>query len=361
MNNEPNIPGDVQVSVITPTKNRRELLRETIASVQNQSFSAWEHIIIDDGSEDGTEQDVRNLAAADSRIQYFPRTGSVAGANACRNQGLAAARADLIVFLDSDDVLRPTCLQKRTAIMHQNQDVDFVVFAAGIFCKNTGDLPGRYHPMDPGDDLLRFLSHECIWQTTGPIWRKNFLEHLGGFDEELLSMQDLELHVRALSRQPKYLLFKDVDHDIRGHADSTRTSTRHFADTEFFRGAEVARAKLAEILRSQGLLTWSRRRALAGLCFATAERWARFGDAQTAAAVWSKGCRNLGEPWSLWVTGTVALYVVRVLPNEKRIVGRALNKWKGIVRFRQEPKLIPARGSNRNARQDPAHSACISR
>jgi teichuronic acid biosynthesis glycosyltransferase TuaG len=49
---------DPVISVITPTKNRLALLCETIDSVQAQTFSAWEHIIVDDGSEDGTEEEV---------------------------------------------------------------------------------------------------------------------------------------------------------------------------------------------------------------------------------------------------------------------------------------------------------------
>lgn len=328
------------VAIVTPTKNRLPLLCEAIDTVQAQTLSAWEHIVVDDGSEDGSIAEVERRTALDPRIRLIKRVGSASGANVCRNIGIRAARARYIVFLDSDDVLRPHCLEKRTWIMQCNQDLDFAVFPAGIFHQRVGDLPGVYHPMEPADDLLRFLSHECVWEITGPIWRKAFLELLGGFDESLLSMQDLELHVRALSRRPRYVFFEDVDHDIRGHSDPARTSSRHFFDMNFFGGAEIARAKLAEAVRSQGLLTWSRRRALTGMCFAAAERWARFGDGTTATTVWSKGCRDLGEPWWMWIAGSAALCAVRAFPNEQRVVDRALNKWKGIVRFRQEPKLM---------------------
>jgi glycosyltransferase involved in cell wall biosynthesis len=329
------------VSVITPTKNRLALLIETMDSVAAQSLADWEHIIVDDGSDDGTAEEVGRRAAADPRVRYLARSGSKTGANVCRNQGVSAAEAQLVIFLDSDDLLDPHCLKRRVEIMQRNADLDFAVFSSGLFQRQAGDLPGVYHPMEPGDDLLRFLSHECIWQTTGPIWRKPFLEYLGAFDESLLSMQDLELHVRALSNRPRYVHIKEIDNDIRSHSDSGRTSTRHFSDVNFFYNAEIVRAKLVEVVRSRGLLTWSRRRALTGLCFATAERWARFGNARTAAAVWSKGRRDLSEPWLIWATGFIALCAVRAFPGEEGIVSRALNKWKGIVRFRQEPKLMP--------------------
>ena len=62
------------ICVITPTKNRIKLLCEAIDSVQRQSFDAWEHLIVDDGSDDGTNEEVTKRAAADSRIRYIRRT-----------------------------------------------------------------------------------------------------------------------------------------------------------------------------------------------------------------------------------------------------------------------------------------------
>ena len=96
------------VAVITPTKNRLKLLCETMDSVQQQSFDAWEHIVVDDG----TCQEV-SRSASDSRIRYMRRTGDKSGANVCRNIGIAESSAEFIVFLDSDDLLRPQCLKDR--------------------------------------------------------------------------------------------------------------------------------------------------------------------------------------------------------------------------------------------------------
>ena len=125
------------VSVVTPTKNRRALLGETMDSVQRQSLDAWEHIIVDDGSDDGTAEEVRGRAMADPRLRYLLRTGQRAGANVCRNQGLAAANADLIVFLDSDDVLEPHCLARRVEIMRRNLDLDFAVSRMGCLFEDA--------------------------------------------------------------------------------------------------------------------------------------------------------------------------------------------------------------------------------
>ena len=130
------------VAIITPTKNRLELLCETMNSVQAQTFDAWEHIVVDDGSDDGTAEEVLRRNAADHRVRYLPRTGQRSGANVCRNQGISAASADLIVFLDSDDLLRPGCLERRVEIMQRNPDLDFAVFPSGVFIEKFGDLTG---------------------------------------------------------------------------------------------------------------------------------------------------------------------------------------------------------------------------
>ena len=168
------------VSIITPTKNRRDLLRLTMDSVSTQGFGAWEHVIVDDGSTDGTVEEVSRKAADDSRVRLIRRESEKSGANVCRNLGLAAAAGEFVIFLDSDDLLRPGCLENRAALMRRNPDLTFAVYPAGVFMENPGDLTRLFHPLDAGDDLVRFLSHECVWEITGPIWRRDYLARIGG-------------------------------------------------------------------------------------------------------------------------------------------------------------------------------------
>ncbi len=240
------------VAVITSTKNRSKLLCEAMESVQRQSFDAWEHIVVDDGSDDGTSEEVTRRMAADSRIRYVRRTGERSGANVCRNIGIAETSAEFIVFLDSDDLLRLQCLKARVETMQRNPILDFCVFRAGVFVESVGDLRRLYHPQNPGDDLLRFLTHECVWEISGPIWRRSFLREIGCFDETLLSMQDLELHVRALCARATYVCFPDVDHDIRWQEDAVKTSVRHFQDPTYIDAAERVQGKLLDAVTSSG-------------------------------------------------------------------------------------------------------------
>ena len=116
------------VSVITPTRNRATLLREALDSVAAQTLTEWEHIVVDDGSDDGTAEMMAARAAADPRVSYIVRQTPSTGANVCRNIGIRAAKAPLVVLLDSDDLLEPACLEQRMAVMARNADLDFATF-----------------------------------------------------------------------------------------------------------------------------------------------------------------------------------------------------------------------------------------
>ena len=108
------------VSVITPTYNSAFFIEECIASVSSQTYENFEHIIIDDGSNDGTTDLVKQLAKNDERIRLI-ELGNNAGAAIARNKGIAEAKGRFIAFLDSDDLWVPEKLQKQIAFMTENE------------------------------------------------------------------------------------------------------------------------------------------------------------------------------------------------------------------------------------------------
>jgi hypothetical protein len=153
-------------------------------------------------------------------------------------------------------------------------------------------------------------------------------------------MQDLELHVRALSARARYVCFPDVDHDIRGQDDATKTSVRHYKDPAYIEAAEKVQAKLFDTVATSGLLTWSRRRALLGLRFGAAESWVRSRRFGRAVRVWNRGCARQQAPLHLQIAGLLMLCAARLGAREDGLCWRLVNKWKGWSRFRQEPSLL---------------------
>ena len=280
------------------------------------------------------------MAARDPRIRYIPRAVPQGGANVCRNIAIRESRGDFVIMLDSDDLLRPDCLERLVRIMRENPVLYMAIFRAGVFAKQVGDTQRLFHPQDPGYDLLRFLSHDCVWEITSPIWRRDFLVKAGGFDETLLSMQDLELHVRAIASGAKYVLFDDIDHDISWQYDFTRTSVRHVFDKAYIEAAGRVHAALRRAVLDNGLMTWSRERALVGLSFSTAESWVRARHLGAALRFWNRSCRVSKVAARLWLGGWVMLCIRRAGPMDSGLAFRIVNKWKGWVRFRQEPALL---------------------
>src|SRR5262249_38069251 len=95
------------VSVVLPTRDRRDLLARAIESVQKQSYRNWELLIVDDGSVDGTPEFLADVAG--ERVRCFPRHG--AGACAARNVALNEARGELLAYLDADNTMHPPWLK----------------------------------------------------------------------------------------------------------------------------------------------------------------------------------------------------------------------------------------------------------
>lgn len=111
----------MRISVVLPTHNRPELLREAIASVSNQTWPDWELIVVDDGStlpvqregEDGIDQSVKWL-----------RNESPMGLSSARNRGIEAAQGEIVTFLDDDDLLTENSLVIIAEQFQQNQDLE---------------------------------------------------------------------------------------------------------------------------------------------------------------------------------------------------------------------------------------------
>lgn len=107
-----------------PTYNRAYCLRETIGSVQSQTYPDWELLVIDDGSTDATAEVVRALQKDDPRIKYHYQGNR--GVSSARNAGLRIAQGDWIAFLDSDDAWMSWKLAAQVACMEQLREVGMI-------------------------------------------------------------------------------------------------------------------------------------------------------------------------------------------------------------------------------------------
>lgn len=98
------------VSIITPTYNSVKYIAETIQSVQNQSYTNWEMILVDDCSTDNTVAIVEKLSEQDSRIKSF-KLHKNSGPAITRNKGIEHAKGSYLTFLDADDIWFPDFIE----------------------------------------------------------------------------------------------------------------------------------------------------------------------------------------------------------------------------------------------------------
>ena len=275
------------VSIVIPTKNRCVLLEQTLRSVRGQTYSNWEAIVIDDGSSDGTQGVLDKTALADGRVRFARRERQPAGAPACRNIGLSLAKGEYLLFLDSDDLLAPHCIERRVSVLSQSSEMDFVVFLTRVFHTAPGDCELMWNVFTPESDLDRFLRSDQPWCTFGPLWKTASLRKLAGWDERALCAQDWEFHIRALAAGLNFLKISEPDSFCRtptpGTVGSRWTSARYVCN----RARLIKR--VAVCLHSRGLLNRRRRRILAGAFF---EHAFRSGvGRRPALAIWRAGRR----------------------------------------------------------------------
>jgi glycosyltransferase involved in cell wall biosynthesis len=257
------------VSVIIPTKNRCDLLKKTLASVQVQTYQNWEAIVVDDASEDDTAKWVHSLSLEDNRIRLIEREGEKGGAQVARNQGFRLSRGEFVIFLDSDDLLAPFSLDQRIKFMTPRPELDFCIFETQFFRDTPGDLKSSdIHPYRNlkanVSDLDAFICAFTPWITTGPTWRRPALEKLGSWDEDLPLWQDWNFHIRALLQGFIYLKANVCDHYIRIHtASRDRIENGHerrvLSQVQTARAHELVRKKAVDILKERKALSPRRR------------------------------------------------------------------------------------------------------
>lgn len=118
MYNDMNYIGDL-VSIITPVYNADRFIEETIKSVQEQTYTNWEMIVVDDLSTDKSEEIIKKIQRKDKRIKYI-KLKENSGAAIARNVAIENAKGQYIAFLDSDDLWKKDKLKKQIDFMKKN-------------------------------------------------------------------------------------------------------------------------------------------------------------------------------------------------------------------------------------------------
>jgi glycosyltransferase involved in cell wall biosynthesis len=182
------------ISVIIPFLNMRRFLADAVGSVQAQTVSDWEMLLVDDGSDDGSADLALEYARLDpSRTRVLlPSPSDSHGASAARNRGLRVARGQYIAFLDADDIWLPEKLERQRTLLEESPEAAMTFARVRYFFDNPEDGGGWDQPFAPLEDrtytppelTVEFFRDANIYPCpTATLIRHSALTEVGGFEE----------------------------------------------------------------------------------------------------------------------------------------------------------------------------------
>lgn len=220
------LPSAPLVSAIVPTYNRLPYLREAVASVFAQTYDNWELIVVDDGSTDGTAAYLAGLG--DQRVRVV-RVDHCANPARVRNLGVGRANGFYLAFLDSDDLWRPSKLERQVAALARVPGRRWcctgfaLVDEAGVALRPAGGEPVVLE----GDILRSLVTTHAAVAISSIVVERGFLMEVGLFDEShrVAFREDYDLCLRLALHGPVVAIAEALCL-IRDHADRSTAVLR---------------------------------------------------------------------------------------------------------------------------------------
>ena len=185
------------VSVVIPTYNRAHLIEESIKSVLDQTFDDWELIIVDDGSDDNTEQVVQRIK--NPKIHYY-KLAHCGLLGKVRNYGIKIARGNYIAFLDSDDLWRKDKLALQLDFFDK-YDIHFTLSNVSHFGESVTVQPPTVGKPFVGDLFLPLIFEQrLVSYMQSFLVKKEVFSGIEMFNESFRSGADVDFAYRMALR-----------------------------------------------------------------------------------------------------------------------------------------------------------------
>jgi len=183
-----------KVSVIIPTYNRARFLSLALASVLNQTFQDFEIIVIDDNSQDNTQEVI--VGFSDRRIRHIHHETNKGVASA-RNTGIINSHSGHIAFLDDDDEWFPHKLEVQLDLLGKSSPIIGAVYS-GIFRveRPKGNVLDHILPKKRGDIFNEMIIENCVCHTSTLLIRRECFQKVGLFDVNIDYGEDYDMWLR---------------------------------------------------------------------------------------------------------------------------------------------------------------------
>ena len=184
-----------QVSIIIPAYNSMSFLPQTLESVLHQTYTNFEVIVVNDGSQDEIEDWISTVT--DPRLKYIAQRNQ--GPAAARNTGIANAHGTYIAFLDADDLWHPQKLEKQAAVLERNPEVGLVYSWVGSV-DEAGNIKDKIRKSyAEGNVWQKIIEHNIIECGSNPMVRRACFEKLGVFEPQTEYAQDWQMWLKIAS------------------------------------------------------------------------------------------------------------------------------------------------------------------
>ncbi|MCX7858188.1 MAG: glycosyltransferase [Deltaproteobacteria bacterium] len=198
------------VSAIITTYNRRRFIKEAIESVLNQDYRVEEIIVIDDGSDDGTEYEVKKYP-----VKYVWKENG--GISSARNLGIKVSRGSYIAFLDVDDLWMKKKISTQLAMMEKlGYDISYT---DEIWIKNGKRINQKERHKKYSGFIYERCLPLCIISPSSVLIKRRVFEEVGFFDESLPVCEDYDMWLRIASKLPILFVEKPLIIKRGGHED----------------------------------------------------------------------------------------------------------------------------------------------
>jgi len=211
------------VAVMMPAYNTEKYIEEAVQSILNQTYQNFILIIANDASTDRTGEIAKKLTEIDPRIRYMENEKNLGGAGT-RNRMLERypEEADFFMWMDSDDTVEPTMIEKKIDFFMKHPDVDALGHAINYVDDNMQTISVRHYPLTDEEIRKTYPFHSPV-SHGGLMLRKELAQFR--YREDFLTTEDYELWGRILAAGKKFANLPDVLYHYRHHPSQVKQRT----------------------------------------------------------------------------------------------------------------------------------------
>ena len=222
------------ISVIVPVYNVENYLEECLESIQNQTYTNIEVIMINDGSTDGSKEICERFCLQDNRFKLVTQENQ--GQSIARNIGVAESKGKFIVFIDSDDIVRVDLLDQLMNYMSDEIDI--------VECDKTEDIQYlnekgkdiQVKEFDSNEALYKCFNHAVSWSPVAKLYRREIVEKIP-FLENLI-YEDFYTGIVSLKYINKMRKIDYIGYYYRYHTSSTMNQKYSEKNLDIFKVGE---------------------------------------------------------------------------------------------------------------------------